>query len=482
MQHKYGVDNASQLKVVQELKRKKRVEKFGNGIQQTVESRLKREETCLKKYGTRNPIQNKQVLEKAKKTLLSRYGVECTFHSKEIKEKIKKSILQKYGVDNVSKSEKIKNKKILTSLKKYKTKHPLKNKKIYKKLTDFLLNRYGVTNLSKIPNVQKKKLETRYKNGKLIKVFDTQSKTLISLKDISNKYQWSYSHLIRVYKLLGEEALQVLMSRKKIYINSYIQEVLCSWIDEVIKIPYIKNDRKLLNGKEIDIYFPKYKLGIEINGRYYHSTKFKSKHYHINKTNAAKDAGIRLLHILDIDFLNKEDIIKNIIKSNLNIFTEHETINNCKIIVLNKSQYKNFIKINDISPYRPANIMLGLVTVNTNKLISVLSLNRLKNSSYSIVSFCKLQNIKIKSDLQALFSYFIQEYNPSSVHILVNRDFFTGNYLLGLGFKEHGYILNKASFLYNNKILTSRPKNIKKYKYLTYYNSGYVVYYWSPDA
>jgi G:T-mismatch repair DNA endonuclease (very short patch repair protein) len=46
----------------------------------------------------------------------------------------------------------------------------------------------------------------------------------------------------------------------------------------------IRNDRTVLNGKELDIYLPDYNLAIEFNGLYWHSEDYVGKNYHLNKT------------------------------------------------------------------------------------------------------------------------------------------------------------------------------------------------------
>lgn len=66
-----------------------------------------------------------------------------------------------------------------------------------------------------------------------------------------------------------------------------------------------------LNGKEIDIYIPKYKLGIEYNGTlYHHSTKnvssylkksIKDSRYHLIKFNSCFKNEINLLHIFEFE-------------------------------------------------------------------------------------------------------------------------------------------------------------------------------------
>lgn len=76
---------------------------------------------------------------------------------------------------------------------------------------------------------------------------------------------------------------------------------------------------KILNGKEIDIYIPEIKLGIEYNGSAFHATKGgiynnKSKYYHRDKFLLAKEKGIRLLTIFDIDYKAYSEEILSFIK------------------------------------------------------------------------------------------------------------------------------------------------------------------------
>ncbi len=40
-----------------------------------------------------------------------------------------------------------------------------------------------------------------------------------------------------------------------------------------------------IDRQEIDIYLPDLKIGFEFNGLYWHSSKYKDKYFHIDKTN-----------------------------------------------------------------------------------------------------------------------------------------------------------------------------------------------------
>lgn len=71
--------------------------------------------------------------------------------------------------------------------------------------------------------------------------------------------------------------------------------------------------------REIDIYIPSLKIGIEYNGSAFHCTKNskfnhnKSKYYHQEKFLLAKENGIRLITIFDKDYLeNKESVLERI--------------------------------------------------------------------------------------------------------------------------------------------------------------------------
>ena len=79
------------------------------------------------------------------------------------------------------------------------------------------------------------------------------------------------------------------------------------------------NNRKILNGKELDIYIPSLNKAIEFNGTHWHYSK---KHFvpgkHAIKSNLCKQKGIKLLHIREDLWLNKKEHMSNVIKKFLN--------------------------------------------------------------------------------------------------------------------------------------------------------------------
>lgn len=69
-------------------------------------------------------------------------------------------------------------------------------------------------------------------------------------------------------------------------------------------------DRKVLCGKEIDIYSDKFHIGIEYDGLYWHSLKFKGVHGNMDKTIACLKEGIWLMHIFEWQWKVSKDEMK----------------------------------------------------------------------------------------------------------------------------------------------------------------------------
>jgi len=92
-----------------------------------------------------------------------------------------------------------------------------------------------------------------------------------------------------------------------------VEKEIAEWCSSFSHV--IENDRLVLGGQEIDIYLPDYKLGIEYNGLYWHSTRFiEDKYYHYNKVKLAQEKNIRLLHIWEHEWEEDQELIKSVIR------------------------------------------------------------------------------------------------------------------------------------------------------------------------
>lgn len=91
----------------------------------------------------------------------------------------------------------------------------------------------------------------------------------------------------------------------------------------------IHNDRKVLRPKEIDIYLPDLKIGIEYNGLYWHSIKNGTDKYcHRNKSIACRKLDIRLIHIFEFENLDEQIQLLNKLILGIDEFDQNFTKNN----------------------------------------------------------------------------------------------------------------------------------------------------------
>lgn len=99
-----------------------------------------------------------------------------------------------------------------------------------------------------------------------------------------------WPHTVRKYMNLHD------IDRK--YSVSSLEKSMEEFLDS-IGVDYVRNDRSVLNGKEMDFFIPSKMVGIEMNGLYWHSEEFLHKSFHLDKTKLANEKGIRLVHIFE---------------------------------------------------------------------------------------------------------------------------------------------------------------------------------------
>lgn len=118
--------------------------------------------------------------------------------------------------------------------------------------------------------------------------------------------------------------------RHELVISKYEKEVA-----DIISAFYsgecIRNDRSVLNGKELDLYYPEKKIAIEYNGDYWHSEEFKDGGYHYNKYKQCRDLGITLVSIFEYDWSSRKeaiiDYLKDLFSNKINSLSVNESYN-----------------------------------------------------------------------------------------------------------------------------------------------------------
>jgi very-short-patch-repair endonuclease len=186
-------------------------------------------------------------------------------------------------------------------------------------------------------------------------------------------------------------------------------------------------NRKLLNGKEIDLIIPIVKLAIEYDGLYYHTEKMgKNSSYHLNKTIECHNVGYNLIHIFEDEWVLKKDMVKHKIKHLLKINDGIKI--GARKTEIKKIEYKEksvFLNNNHIQGNDSSTISYGAYFNNI--LVGVMTFNGKRNMTTSNKGEFELTRYAVKQDyvINGLASKFIKrfinDYSPEKIISFADR-------------------------------------------------------------
>lgn len=385
-------------------------------------NREKSKETCIKKFGVDNIFKLDGSLERFKQIKLERYG-DCNYNNREkYKETLQNSTVEKKNAFSKKISE-------------------IQHNLFYQSCSDIVVFKYLF-----VPFIKSNRNLT--------------NQELADVLNISKAY------------------LRKLFIQYGVY-DIYIQHNI-SLPENIIKdyflrnsISFIRNDRIVLDGKELDFYLPEHSLAIECNGVYWHSElNGKGKKYHLDKTQKCNENNIQLLHFFDSEILKNTDIVLSMISSKLGL-SNRIYARKCKIMKIDMKTAKEFCINNHIQGYVPSKTKLGLYYKN--KLVAVMTFGKSRfNKTYDweLLRFCNLSGYSVIGGASKLFTYFKRNYN-GTILSYANKRWSNGN----LYEKLNMTMLNESApnYFYTKdyRVLESRNKYQKhKLKKLLEYNKN----------
>jgi len=456
---RYGDENYQNIDRIKKTK----FERYGYENYTNRESAKK---TCLEKYGVENVSQSDEIKEIKRGTNLKNWGVENVFQSEDVKTKISNTIMSKYGTYQYLLSEDYRN-KYINFCNELGVDHYSQSDEFKEKFEKTCLLKWGVkTNLLsdetkskiKISNIIKYGYDSHMKNSEFIylfvkKIADGRSEYYKSLGYEMIEYdkdEREYTlkkidcgHIFKIkHDLFRSRIKYGNNSCLECYPKDNISSIKESEIGDFIKTlsdNVILNSRDLIGGKEIDIYIPGKRLGVEFNGLYWHSDIFKSKSYHYDKTISCHDNDISLIHIWEDDWINKKDIVKSIIKNRLCTTSDKIYARKCKIGVVSNSISNKFLNENHIQGGTNASVCLSL-TYNGD-IVSIMTFgSRRMNSilTFELIRFCNIINTTVVGGASRIFKYFIKNYDHNEIISYSDVSMFDGGLYENLGFKNDG--------------------------------------------
>ena len=234
------------------------------------------------------------------------------------------------------------------------------------------------------------------------------------------------------------------------------EKELAAFVSEISGVTDIlENKRNIIDDKlEIDIYVPDKNIAFEYDGLYWHSEAEKPKDYHLKKTIACQNKGIRLIHIFEDEWETKQNIVKSMIR---NIFSQTNNriyARKCVVKDVDSKVSRKFLDNNHLQGYCNSKIRLGLYY--NNELVSLMTFGKsrhfLGNGKYEweLLRFCNKIDTNVVGGASKLLKYFISTYKPKSIVSYADKRWSDGNLYEKLGFTKYNeskpnyyYVINR---------------------------------------
>lgn len=277
--------------------------------------RQKARETCIRKYGTSHHMSSDEGKKQYKETMMRNHGYENNFQRPECIEKIKDTNIRKYGHAHPMKNEKILKKATTTLKDRTGYDNPLKNPETFEKVKKTNKERHGEEFYTKTKEYKERMAEfwnsQQPEHGRrghigqnvidILRDPDQMEALYNEYGGVELAYQLKV-HNTTVYDWLSKHGIK--RARR-----SFLEESFSSFLDE-IGIEYIRNDRQLLEGLEVDFLIPQLGIGFEMDGIWWHSSAYVDKNFHKMKTDMSANKGVALFHIFEDEWNQKREHVK----------------------------------------------------------------------------------------------------------------------------------------------------------------------------
>lgn len=230
----------------------------------------------------------------------------------------------------------------------------------------------------------------------------------------------------------------------------------------------IANSRKHLgNGKEIDVIVGN--LMFEYNGLHYHSSKYLTNDYHLEKTIAANNNGYKLYHVWSHEWMNpqKRCIWESIIKNALGMPDVRLMARKCSVRNIETSEFVKFMNDNHIQGYAHSKIKLGLYF--NDELVAAMGFSPTRFSDkydFELIRFANKKFHSIVGGASKLLNAFMKIHPNKSIISYADRRLSLGNVYQKLGFEfKHfsppSYFYTRDGYNVYSRYSTQR-KNLHK--------------------
>ena len=428
---------------------------YSNGYYKTCSDECNKR---LKAINTSNNLKGKkrdpQIFEKMKETRKINNSNLKTSQS------LKKTNREKYGVDSYFQTEEFKKKSLDTLQSKYHTNLNL-NGLSYNE-AKFLIQLFSGNRLDNdvIPNFKEEEFKGVYRD---------KGYNYYSFK--CNKCGTIFDDYLAFGNIPTCPHCNPIFNQK-----SKGEDEIASFV-ESLGFDIIRNDREIIYPQELDIYIPSKNLAIEFDGLYWHSTLKKSDpNYHLNKTIECEKKGIRLIHIFEDEWVEKREIVEDIIKAALGIYNKIYA-RECKVVIVDSKTQESFLNENHIQGYVKAKYGYGLIHKGELISLATFSKSRYSNEDWELIRYVNKKDLSVIGGFSRLLNHFKRDHKGSIVTYSDRRLFTANTYrscfeFAGTTNPDYFYVKNNRRY---NRQLFQKKNLVKKYPQYSKYTEEQIM-------
>lgn len=268
---------------------------------------------------------------------------------------------------------------------------------------------------------------------------------------------------------------------------SHPEKQIQAWL-ESCGITVKASDRTVLKGKEIDIYLPELKVGIEFNGVYWHTEKNgKHRTYHFDKYAAAKAVGVTLLQVWEDDWKAHPELTIAWLAEKLSVVEELKDADftvfggkafpvvavdtgRLKVVDVTSDIAHQFFEENSFKQVAAGAISYGL-KLPSKALCAVLNVLQRKDGSLFVDSFQMLRGAYSDSVaslsnvlLEQLLQHARKELQPSSMSVKLDNCIGDENLFASAGFVVVGQVEPDFSYMVKGQRVSKNDYTLERFK------------------
>lgn len=434
----------------------------------------KSKETCLKKWGVDNVMKSDVVKKLQKDSALAKWGVDSYTKTSEYKENQIRKNLDKYGVPHYLQTVEFKEKSKETNISKRGVSHHMKDNNFIDNFKKINIEKWGVSCFSKTDEF-KEKMKIYFNSIEFEMNIENQNK---KRKELEFNFYKNYieNDLISIedgilnYKCLDCENTFAI-SKQLLYLRNRKDRLICTncnpkngnniSMSEKDVLEFIRNNYKgeiIENYKdkyEIDIYLPDINSGFEYNGLWFHSTNFKGKYYHQEKSLYFKERNISVFNIWEDDWLYRREIVESMIRYKIGNISHRVGARKCDIREINDNKkIKDFLNKNHLQGYCPSSINIGLFFDDDLVSLMTIGKSRNKKNEIELLRFCNKVGFVIIGGFTKLVKCLFEVYQVDKLSTYSDMSHSDGTLYSNNGFSfiqktDPGYYWCKNGIKYN---------------------------------